>query len=53
MCFFFFFFLEYLVLWPFEAQNASQVSVEAGEIVYLLSDENPDWLKVMRNDRAG
>ena len=29
------------------------MSVEAGEIVYLLSDDDPDWLKIMRNDRAG
>uniref|UniRef100_A0A7S4KUF3 SH3 domain-containing protein n=1 Tax=Paramoeba aestuarina TaxID=180227 RepID=A0A7S4KUF3_9EUKA len=42
---------EYVVLWAFEAENKGEISVEAGEIVYLISNDDPDWLKVMRNDR--
>ena len=45
--------IEYIVEWDFEAQHGGEVSVEAGEIVYLLSNRNADWIKVKRKDNVG
>ena len=31
----------------------NEVSVDAGEVVRLVSDLDPDWIKVMRGDGQG
>jgi len=42
---------EYIVEWDFEGDASGEISVEAGEIVFVLPKQhNPEWLKIKRKD---
>lgn len=40
----------YLMLFTFKARDENDISVERGEIITVLNDDDPEWYWIIRSD---